>query len=115
LADGWVSSSRIDLRTIGESIAVVRGAAEEAGRDAAAIQVVVRGLVELTDEQNGDRTPLVGSAAQIRSDLADLEAQGVDEVFVDLNFDPAIGAPGADPAASLDRAHQTLEALAPGN
>jgi probable F420-dependent oxidoreductase len=114
VADGWVSSSRADLRTIGESVAVVRGAAEEAGRDPAAMQIVVRGLVSLTDEQSGDRTPLTGSPAQIRSDFADLEAQGVDEVFIDLNFDPTIGAPDADPAASLERAHQALESLAPG-
>jgi probable F420-dependent oxidoreductase len=115
VADGWISSSRADLRTIGESVAVVRGAAEEAGRDPAAIQIVVRGLVSLTDEQGGDRNPLVGSAAQIRSDFADLEAQGVDEVFIDLNFDPTIGAPDADAAASLERAHDVLESLAPEN
>ncbi len=115
MADGWVSSSRADLRTIGESVAVVRGAAEEAGRDPAAIQIVVRGLVSLTDEQGSDRSPLVGSAAQIRNDFADLEAQGVDEVFIDLNFDPTIGAPDVDPAASLERAHEVLESLAPQN
>ncbi len=113
IADGWVSSSRADLRTIGESATLVRSAAQEAGRDPAALQIIVRGLVQLTGEQDGDRTPLAGSAEQIRSDLVDLAAQGVDEVFVDLNFDPTIGAPGADPAASLARAHEVLESLAP--
>ncbi len=113
IADGWVSSSRADLRTIGESISVVRSAAEEAGRDPAALQIVVRGLLTLTSEQAGDRTPLVGSAEQIRADLADLSAQGVDEVFVDLNFDPTIGSVHADPRQSLARAHEVLESLAP--
>jgi hypothetical protein len=77
------------------------------------VQIVVRGLVSLTGEQAGDRTPLVGSAEQIRGDLAELETHGVDEVFVDLNFDPAIGAPNVDPSASRARAHEVLEALAP--
>ncbi len=113
IADGWISSSRADLRTIGDSATLVRTAAEEAGRDPGTLQIIVRGLVQLTDEQPGDRAPLIGSAQQIRSDIADLEAQGVDEVFVDLNFDPTIGAPDADPAASLARAHEVLERLAP--
>ena len=113
IADGWVSSSRIDLRTVGESAAVVRAAAEQAGRDPATLQIVVRGLVRLTSEQAADRTPLTGSAEQIRADLTDLQAQGVDEVFVDMNFDPAIGVLDADPAASLARAHEVLESLAP--
>ncbi len=113
IADGWVSSSRADLRVIGESATLVRGAAEEAGRDPASLQIVVRGLVQLTGEQSGDRAPLTGSAQQIRADFVDLEAQGVDEVFVDLNFDPTIGSIHADPAESLDRAHQVLESLAP--
>jgi len=37
----------------------------------------------------------------------------VTEVFVDLNFDPEIGAPGTDPAEALRRAEEALEALAP--
>jgi probable F420-dependent oxidoreductase len=113
IADGWISSSRADLRIIGESATLVRSAAEQAGRDPASLQIVVRGLVRLTEEQAGERTPLTGSAEQIRADLVDLEAQGVDEVFVDLNFDPAIGAIDADPAESLARAHDALESLAP--
>jgi hypothetical protein len=34
-------------------------------------------------------------------------------VFLDLNWDPEIGSPDADPAAAIHRAEQTLEALAP--
>jgi probable F420-dependent oxidoreductase len=113
IADGWISSSRADLHTIGESATLVRNAAQEAGRDPATLQIIVRGLVRLTDELSGERTPLTGSAEQIRADFGDLEAQGVDEVFVDLNFDPAIGALDADPARSLARAHDALESLAP--
>ncbi len=112
LADGWVSSSRADLTAIGESLAVVRTAARQAGRDPQALRFVVRGVVKL-GTVDGARPPLQGSAEQIRADLGRLEEQGVTEVFVDLNFDPAVGAPDADAAASLSYAHEVLEALAP--
>lgn len=114
VADGWISGSRADLTRLHESVSVVRGAAEEAGRDPATLQIIVRGLVKLRAEEGPDRAPLTGSAAQINDDLKALEAQGVDEVFLDLNFDPAVGSPHADPAASLAYAHEVLTAFAPG-
>src|SRR6266576_6218222 len=45
LADGWITSSRTDLTRIGEGVKVVRAAAEQAGRDPAALRIVVRGVV----------------------------------------------------------------------
>ncbi|MGW5054421.1 LLM class flavin-dependent oxidoreductase [Actinokineospora sp. NPDC004072] len=109
MAEGWVSSSRADLTEIGASIGVVRAAAAAAGRDPDALRMVCRGVVVV-----GERTkPLTGSLEQIRADFADLAAQGVTEVFVDLNFDPAIGSPDADPAESMRRAEDVLAALAP--
>jgi len=60
-----------------------------------------------------DRRPLTGSVEQVRADLDDLAAQGVSEVFLDLNWDPEIGSPDADPVAATARAEHTLEALAP--
>lgn len=113
VSDGWISSSRADLRRIHESVDIVRGAAEEAGRDPAALQMIVRGLVKFGEELGADRSPLTGSAAQIRDDLTALEAQGIDEVFIDLNFDPGVGSPHADPKASVAYAHKVLEAFTP--
>lgn len=109
LADGWVSSSRADLTELGDSVAVVRSAAEAAGRDPAAVRVVCRGVVRVGERDK----PLTGSVEQIRGDFADLAGQGVTELFVDLNFDPAIGSPDADPAESVRRAEDVLTALAP--
>ena len=63
--------------------------------------------------RDGERGPLTGTLDEIRSDLADLAAKGVTETFVDLNFDPEIGSPDADPVASVRRAHEVLDALAP--
>jgi probable F420-dependent oxidoreductase len=112
MAAGWVSSSRADLSRIGTSISVVRAAATDAGRDLAQLRMVCRGVVKV---RTGERAPLVGTFDDIRSDLAELAAQGVTETFVDLNFDPEIGSPDADPAESMRRAHEVLEALAPAH
>jgi probable F420-dependent oxidoreductase len=113
IADGWVSSSRADLTTIDESVKLVRDAATEAGRDPAALRFVVRGVVRVRAQPPEDRPALTGTLRQIRADIAALPARGITEIFVDLNFDPEIGTPDADPAASMARADEVLEALAP--
>jgi probable F420-dependent oxidoreductase len=117
IGDGWISASRHDLTRIEEAVTTVRGAAEEAGRDPGAVRIVVRGVVSLGEElrgRDGTRRPLTGSAEQIRADLAGLEAAGVTEVFLDLNFNPTVGSPDADPAASRETARRVLETFAPG-
>jgi probable F420-dependent oxidoreductase len=113
LADGWISASRADLRHIDQPIATVIRAAEEAGRDPGTLRFVCRGPVRLAAPGAADRRPLTGSVAEVRGDLDDLRAQGVTEVFLDLNWDPEVGSPNADPTAAVRRAEETLEALAP--
>ncbi len=110
VADGWISSSQADLTRIEETIDVVRGAAFDAGRDPAALRFVCRGVVKV---RTRERAPLTGSLDDVRSDLAALAAKGVTETFVDLNFDPEIGSVDADPAESMRRAEEVVEALAP--
>ncbi len=109
LADGWISSSRADPTRIDEAIGVVRQAAEDAGRNPDDLRFVCRGVVKV----GAPRAPLAGSFAEIRADLDDLARRGVNDTFIDLNFDPRIGSPEADPAASMRRADEVLEALAP--
>lgn len=113
-ADGWISGSRADLRVIGEAVAAVRAAAADAGRDPSALRFVCRGVVKVRPAGSGERDPLAGTLEEIRADFDDLAAQGITELFVDLNFDPRIGSPDADPAESVRRAEEVLEALAPG-
>lgn len=115
LADGWISSSRMDLTTIGTSIDVVRSAAAEAGRDPAQLRFVVRGVVGLDQPvaEGEQRRPLQGSAEQVRADLAALAEQGVTEVFLDPNWDPRSVSDGVDPAAAYANAEHALETLAP--
>lgn len=117
VADGWLTSSRQNLSRIGEGIEIVRSAAKEAGRDPAAIRIICRGVVRAGEEatsRDGSRLPLSGSYDQIRADTDWLAEQGVTEVFYDLNWDPQIGSPDADPAAAVRRAGEILQALAPG-
>jgi probable F420-dependent oxidoreductase len=118
LADGWVTASRQDLSRIADGIALVRGAAEEAGRDPAAIRIVCRGVVRhgapVTVPEGGGRLLLSGSYADIRADADWLAGQGVSELFYDLNWDPRIGSPTADPVGALARAEEILTELAPG-
>ena len=117
LADGWVTSSRADLSRISDGIAVIRAAAEQAGRDPAAIRVICRGVVRygapVTVPEGGGRMLLSGSFDDIRADTHWLAEQGVTEIFYDLNWDPLVGAPDADPAGAAARAAEILDGLAP--
>jgi probable F420-dependent oxidoreductase len=115
-AAGWVSRSGTDLSRIADDIAVVRAGAREAGRDPDQVRVVSRGVLRLADSPGGpDRVFLAGSYEQIREDTERLAAVGVTELFYDLNWDPLIGDPDADPEAATHRADTILHALAPGS
>jgi probable F420-dependent oxidoreductase len=116
IADGWVTSSRTDLSRIGELIAIVKESASAAGRDPGSLRIVCRGVVRAGSAAtgpDGERLRLSGSYEEIRADALWLGEQGVTEVFFDLNWDPLIGSPDADPAAATARAHEILHALAP--
>jgi probable F420-dependent oxidoreductase len=83
-----------------------------AGRER--LRLVCRGSTILTDAPSGPgRRPLNGTLAEIAEDAQRYAEAGVDELFLDLNFDPAVGSMDADPAASMDRALRVLDHLAP--
>ena len=118
LADGWISSSRTDLGSIGESITLIKNVAAEAGRDPEALRFICRGVVRVRGESGtpadtGEQRPLTGSYDKIRDDLRALEERGVTETILDLNFDPEVGGPRADPEVSMRRAEDALTAFAP--
>ena len=71
----------------------MRAGAREAGRDPDAVRIVVR------------RRPLQGTREQMLDDLAALRAQGVTEVFLDLNLSPRI--------PDVEYAERVLDAFAP--
>jgi probable F420-dependent oxidoreductase len=114
--DGWISSSRASLDDIRSGVVSVRDAAEQAGKAREAVRCVVRGVTVVRDRPREDpgRAPLHGSPEQIREDLAGLAELGVDEVFLDLNFDSEeVGSPSADPARAMDKASAVLESCGP--
>jgi probable F420-dependent oxidoreductase len=108
--DGWISSSRMSLDDVRASVRAVRAAAESAGKPEGAVRCVVRGVTRLRSTAvDGERATLEGSLDQIRDDLRAYAGIGVDEVFLDLNFDSErVGNPSADPALSLDLAAQLM-------
>jgi probable F420-dependent oxidoreductase len=115
--DGWISSSRASLDDVRDGIATVRDAAVAAGKRAGDVRCVVRGVTVVDDDAGGsdDRPPLQGSPVQIREDLRRFPDLGVDEVFLDLNFDSSsVGHPDADADGAMDRAFAVLDACAPG-
>ncbi len=93
-------------------------AAAQAGRDPDSIRIICRGVVRagapVTVPEGGGRVLLSGSYADIRADVEWLAERGVTEVFYDLNWDPLVGAPDADPVGAVARAEEILTELAPG-
>jgi probable F420-dependent oxidoreductase len=116
LAQGWICSSRQDLTNLGPAIRTVRDGAREAGRDPEAVRIVVRGLVDLVDNDPGrQRRPLQGTREQVLDDLVALRTQGVTEVFLDLNLSPRVSFPDVDAEAGLAYAERVLAAFGPVN
>jgi probable F420-dependent oxidoreductase len=109
LADGWISRSTFDLTKLGPAVDTVRNAARKAGRDPDSLRFVCRGVVIVGARQG----LLTGTLDQVKADLPKLEEQGVTEMFVDLNFDPAVGSVDVDAAVALRHALTVLDALAP--
>jgi probable F420-dependent oxidoreductase len=112
--DGYLGGN-VPLARVVPLVDQLRSAAREEGRDPATLRIVCRGAVRLFDSPltDDDRRPLWGSLDQIEADVARYRDAGLDELFFELNFDPAIGAPDADPKASMAAALRLLEALAP--
>jgi probable F420-dependent oxidoreductase len=116
LGDGYLGGN-VPLARIVPLVEELRAAAADAGREPASFRIVCRGAVRLLDDPlpDEDRRPLWGGLDQIRSDIARYAAAGLDELFLELNFDPALAAPDADPRASMATALLLLEELAPSS
>jgi probable F420-dependent oxidoreductase len=103
--DGWISSSRASMDDVRDAVRAVGDAAEAAGKARESVRCVVRGVTAPHDApvDGAGRRPLHGSLDQIRDDLATYAASGVDEVFLDLNFDSErVGNPAADPSLGME-------------
>jgi hypothetical protein len=80
------------------------------------VPIVARGAVSLRDRPAGPgRRPLFGSLDEVCEDVDRYQESGITELFLDLNFDERVAAPGADPEAALGLARRLLAALAPSD
>jgi hypothetical protein len=61
------------------------------------------------------RRPLFGSLEEVREDVERYRESGLTELFLDLNFDERIAAPGADPDAAMRVARRLLAEFAPSS
>ena len=120
LASGWISASRFPAAQLPNAVQTVRAAAQEAGRNPESVRIAIRAAVRVRAQDvvaraEGDAgQQFTGTIEKIRRDFADYAAGGATELFVDLNFDEEIGNPNVDAAESMRRAHEALEAFAPG-
>ncbi|MCP2324797.1 putative F420-dependent oxidoreductase [Hamadaea flava] len=114
IADGWISSSSATRQDVRPMIQLIREAAEQEGRDPETLRFICRCAIRVREAGQADRPPLTGSLAEIRGDLERLAEQGMTELFLDLNFDPRIGSPDADPQVSMRIAEEVLDAFSPG-
>jgi len=88
LADGW-NPAGVPIEGMRQMWAGIQHMAREAGRDPSEVSMIVRANLFLTDKPvEKDRSIFVGSADQIREDLAACEELGADETFLELGFTP---------------------------
>lgn len=121
LGDGYLGGN-VPLARIVPLVDELRAAAADAGRDPGAFRIVCRGAVRLLEgslPDDGARRPLWGGLDQIRSDVARYAAAGLDELFLELNFDPTLAAvssrPASNAAAASCRSRPTAADIADTN
>ncbi|HXH83754.1 MAG TPA: LLM class F420-dependent oxidoreductase, partial [Candidatus Tectomicrobia bacterium] len=95
VADGW-NPTGIPADAMATMLADLRRMVRDAGRAVEAWATVVRANVHVTDGPLGaSRAPFHGSVSELRDDVARVRDLGVDEVFFDPTFSPAVGSPAA--------------------
>lgn len=89
-ADGWFPVG-IPISAIGQMFENIKAMAKEFGRDTAALQLIARANVELSevaiDENRGD---FAGTLEQIAGDVAATREAGASEIVFDIQFASAI-------------------------
>ncbi len=89
-ADGWHPVG-VPLANIAEMFGTIKTMAREAGRDADALTLVVRGNVALSEQPlPDDRFDFNGSAEQLVADIATVREIGASELIIDPTFDPGV-------------------------
>jgi probable F420-dependent oxidoreductase len=86
VADGW-NPTGLPVEAMAQMFGAIRQMAQAAGRDPAELHMIVRGNIVLREKPvEKDRAIFMGSADQIREDIAACEKIGAEEVFLELGF-----------------------------
>jgi probable F420-dependent oxidoreductase len=113
LGDGFIGGN-LPLDEVQPLLDDLGAAFEKEGRDPTEARVVCRGAVQVHAQPQGpERRPLFGTLDEIREDIARYRDAGLDQLFLELNFDPTVGVVDADPDATMDHALRVVEAFAP--
>jgi probable F420-dependent oxidoreductase len=88
LANGW-NPAGVPLDGMTQMMASLRTMAQAAGRDPAALELVVRANLAITPRLLGkERSIFSGASEEIRSDITAVRSLGADELFFDATFSP---------------------------
>jgi len=88
MADGW-NPAGLPVEAMRQMVGQLHEMARAAGRDPAALEVVVRANLIITPQTLGaDRWIFNGSLDQIKSDIEQVRAMGANELFFDPTFSP---------------------------
>jgi len=89
-AQGWFPAG-IPLNEIGPMFESIKAMAGEAGRNPAALELIIRANVKISDAPiQKDRVDFSGSLEQIAEDLATARRLGAAEILIDVQFSPGI-------------------------
>jgi probable F420-dependent oxidoreductase len=89
LADGWIPTG-LPIAAIQRMMGEIRRTAEAAGRDPAAVQLVVLAHLILTDQPQGSaRTEWIGTVDEILADIEAVRDLGTGELILNLGFSPS--------------------------
>lgn len=95
-ADGWLPGG-IPLAGISQMMAGIREQAAAAGRDGAALQLIVLAFVAVTDAPLGEgRAEFTGTLDEIRRDVDRAREIGTDELILAAGVSPGSAAPEDD-------------------
>ena len=105
MADGWLPAG-LPADAMKQMIGGVRAMAQEAGRDPAEIEIIVRANIEVSAEPRAaDGFAFTGTPDQIKADIAETRDLGAAE----LHFDPTFSPDGATVEGFLSRMEQMKE------
>ena len=89
-ANGWFPVG-VPLTAVAQMFEGIKGMAREAGRDPAALELIVRANAEFSDTPiNKDRADFTGALEQIAGDVAETRQLGAAEIVFDVQFSPGV-------------------------